>query len=163
MKISSFLLGTTLAQNVDLWPMNYETVGRAFQTYADSRTERKLDNIVGEILAWIFGTLYRNGPAIYEWGEGKYNHIFDPTAILQGFRFDKGRLHYTSRFIESMNYKVNLEDQQIRFPEIGTYGEPDWVTMNEDGSLIEDESVVRRNRNSDFLNDLKPIQVSGLH
>ena len=46
-----------------------------------------------------------------------------------------------------MNYKVNLEDQQIRFPEIGTYGEPDWVTMNEDGSLIEDESEVRRNRN----------------
>ena len=138
MKISSFLLGTTLAQNVDLWPMNYETVGRAFQTYADSRTERKLDNVVGEIPAWIYGTLYRNGPAIYEWGEEKYNHIFDPTAILQGFRFDKGRLHYTSRYIESMNYKVNLEDQQIRFPEIGTYGEPDWVTMNEGGSPIED-------------------------
>ena len=147
MKISSFLLGTTLAQNVDLWPMNYESVGRAFQTYADSRTERKLDNVVGEIPPWIYGTLYRNGPAIYEWGEEKYNHFFDPTAILQGFRFDKGRLHYTSRFIESMNYKVNLEDQQIRFPEIGTYGEPDWVTMNEDGSLIEDESEVRRNRN----------------
>ena len=46
----------------------YETVGRAFQTYADSRTERKLDNVVGEIPAWIYGTLYRNGPAIYEWG-----------------------------------------------------------------------------------------------
>ena len=50
-----------------------------------------------------------------------------------------------------MNYKVNLEDQQIRFPEIGTYGEPDWVTMNEDGSLIEDESEVRRNRNDKIL------------
>ena len=37
-----------------------------------------------------------------------------------------------------MNYKVNLEDQQNRFPEIRTYGEPDWVTMNEGGSLIED-------------------------
>ena len=86
MKISSFLLGTTLAQNVDLWPMNYESVGRAFQTYADSRTERKLDNVEGEIPAWIYGTLYRNGPAIYEWGEEKYNHFFDPTAILQGFR-----------------------------------------------------------------------------
>ena len=46
-----------------------------------------------------------------------------------------------------MNYKVNLEDQQIRFQEIGTYGEPDWVTMNEDLSLIEDESVVQRSRN----------------
>ena len=76
MKISSFLLGTTLAQNVDLWPMKQETVGRAFQAYADSRTERKLDNVVGEIPAWIYGTLYRNGPAIYEWGEEKYNHFF---------------------------------------------------------------------------------------
>ena len=151
MKISGLLFGSALAQNVDLWPMNYESVGRAFQTYADSRIERKLDIVEGEIPAWLYGTLYRNGPAIYEWGEEKYNHFFDPTAILQGFRFEKGRVHYTSRFIESQNYKVNMEDQKIRFPEIGTYGEPDWVTMNEDGSLIEDENEVKKNRNRDNL------------
>ena len=29
--------------------MNYESVGWAFQTYADSRTESKMDNNVGEI------------------------------------------------------------------------------------------------------------------
>ena len=91
MKIFSLLLGTTLAQNVDLWPMNYESVGRAFQTYADSRTERKLENIIGEIPPWIYGTMYRNGPAIYEWGEEKYNHFFDPTA--RDLRTRTGRSH----------------------------------------------------------------------
>ena len=91
MRISSLLLGTTLAQNVDLWPMNYESVGRAFQTYADSRTERKLETIIGEIPPWIYGTMYRNGPAIYEWGEEKYNHFFDPTA--RDLRTRTGRSH----------------------------------------------------------------------
>ena len=51
--------------------MNYESVGWAFQTYAGSRTERQMDNNVGEIPPWICGTLYPNGPVIYEWCKEK--------------------------------------------------------------------------------------------
>ena len=31
-------------------------------------------------------------------------------------------------------------------PEIGTYGEPDWVTQHPDGTLIEEEDIVLQNR-----------------
>lgn len=38
------------------------------------------------------GSLYRNGPGLYEVGEDKYQHMFDPLAMLQRFHIGKHSL-----------------------------------------------------------------------
>jgi len=131
--------------NHDSYPTNYSSVARCFQTYSDSPNEQKLEGM-GRVPPWVSGTFYRNGPAIYEWGEDKYRHFFDPTGMLQSFRIKNGEIFYKSKFIESKNYIGNKEANKIIYPELGTYGEPDWVTLNEDGTPIEDERTVKANR-----------------
>ena len=39
----------------------------------------------GEIPSWVSGSLYRNGPGMYEVGEHQYKHLFDPLAMIQRF------------------------------------------------------------------------------
>ena len=43
----------------------------------------------GDIPGWLCGSLYRNGPGMYEVGEDKYKHWLDPLAMLQCFRIRK--------------------------------------------------------------------------
>merc|ERR1712136_172455 len=59
----------------------------------------------GRIPKWVSGTFYRNGPGIYEYGEDKYNHLFDPTAILQGLHIKDGKMTYNSNVVKSWNYQ----------------------------------------------------------
>ena len=77
---------------------------------------------VGNIPDWVSGSFYRNGPAVYQWGDAKFKHMFDPSGILQRFEISKGQVSYNSRYIESRNYKGNKEAGDIIYPEVGTYG-----------------------------------------
>ena len=104
--------------NHDSYPTNYSSVARCFQTYSDSPNEQKLEGM-GRVPPWVSGTFYRNGPAIYEWGEDKYRHFFDPTGMLQSFRIKNGEIFYKSKFIESKNYIGNKEANKIIYPELG--------------------------------------------
>ena len=68
--------------NSDIWPTNYTNVARIFQTYPEWPNEEKLLGY-GRVPPWVDGTFYRNGPAIYEWGDDQYKHFFDPTGMIQ--------------------------------------------------------------------------------
>merc|ERR1711937_55437 len=122
----------------------------------------------GRIPKWVSGTFYRNGPGIYEYGEDKYNHFFDPTAILQGLHIKDQKMTYNSNVVKSRNYQANMEYNGIVKPEIGTYGEPDWVTKNPDGTPINDPDKEFQNRieffqTMGFATDNTLIQVYALN
>jgi len=53
---------------------------------------------------------------------------------------------YHSNIIKSRNYHQNKDAGKIIKPEIGTYGEPDWVTIRPDGSEITDQAEIVQNR-----------------
>jgi len=44
----------------------------------------------------VRGSLYRNGPGMYEVGEYKYQHMFDPLAMFQRFNIGK---YNTNKFM----------------------------------------------------------------
>ena len=94
----------------------------------------------GHIPNHLYGSFIRTGPGKYEFGNSSYDHVFDPIGVLQKMSFSNGKITYTSQFINCDHYEANQQAGKIVRAELGTYAEDDWVTMNEDGSLIEDSS-----------------------
>ena len=54
-----------------------------------SSNSYEIDYNTGTIPLWIRGSLYRNGPGMYEVGDTKFNHFFDPMAMFQRFHVCK--------------------------------------------------------------------------
>ncbi|KAM8835628.1 carotenoid-cleaving dioxygenase, mitochondrial-like isoform 1-T1 [Synchiropus picturatus] len=81
--------------------------------------------IQGTIPAWIHGSLLRNGPGKFEFGNTHFNHWFDGMAMLHRFRIENGQVTYTSRFLNSDAYKKNSEKDRIIMSEFGTVAMPD--------------------------------------
>ncbi|XP_057676671.1 carotenoid-cleaving dioxygenase, mitochondrial-like [Corythoichthys intestinalis] len=81
--------------------------------------------IQGTIPHWINGSLLRDGPAKFEFGNTHYNHWFDGMAMLHKFKMEKGQVTYTSRFLRSDAFKKNSERDRIMVSEFGTLALPD--------------------------------------
>ncbi|XP_057676668.1 carotenoid-cleaving dioxygenase, mitochondrial-like [Corythoichthys intestinalis] len=81
--------------------------------------------IQGTIPLWINGSLLRNGPGKFEFGDTHYNHWFDGMAMLHKFKVEKGQVTYTSRFLRSDAFKENSERDRIMVCEFGTIAMPD--------------------------------------
>ncbi|XP_077448041.1 carotenoid-cleaving dioxygenase, mitochondrial-like isoform X1 [Stigmatopora argus] len=81
--------------------------------------------IQGTIPHWINGSLLRNGPGNFEFGDTRYNNWFDGMALLHKFKMENGRVTYTSRFLRSDAYKKNSERDRIMASEFGTVTMPD--------------------------------------
>lgn len=54
--------------------------------------------------------------------------------MLQRINFNNGRVSYNSQYIKGRNYKGNKEAQDIKYPEVGTWAEPNWVDRNAAGA-----------------------------
>ncbi|XP_061557691.1 carotenoid-cleaving dioxygenase, mitochondrial-like isoform X1 [Phycodurus eques] len=81
--------------------------------------------VQGTIPLWISGSLLRNGPGKFEFGDTHFNHWFDGMAMLHKFKIEKGQVTYTSRFLRSDAYKKNSERDRIMVSEFGTVTMPD--------------------------------------
>jgi carotenoid cleavage dioxygenase-like enzyme len=79
----------------------------------------------GRLPAWLEGVLLRNGPALFEIGEQKFNHWFDGLAMLHGFGFANGRVSYANRFLRSSAYTAWQRDGVMKYSEFGTDPDPD--------------------------------------
>ena len=93
---------------------------------------------------WLTGTLYRNGPGKFEFGEAKFGHFFDPSALIQKLDIKDGSVSYRSKFIRSRNFLANEAVGKIWYPELGTGAEPDWITQDENGNPFTDEEIVSK-------------------
>ena len=71
------------SSNYDAWPVDITNLGRMFQTMKENPDFIKL-NPEGKLPDWLEGSLLRNGPGKYEFGNNTFKHFFDPSAIIQG-------------------------------------------------------------------------------
>ncbi|KTG35170.1 hypothetical protein cypCar_00013826 [Cyprinus carpio] len=76
--------------------------------------------VKGTIPSWIHGSLLRNGPGKFEFGNQHYNHWFDGMALMHRFQIVDGHVTYRSRFLRSDSYKQNSERNRIMVSEFGT-------------------------------------------
>ncbi|XP_069113277.1 beta,beta-carotene 15,15'-dioxygenase-like [Argopecten irradians] len=79
--------------------------------------------VKGCLPEWLSGSLYRNGPGMYEVGESKMLHWFDGMACLQRFEIRDGNATYMRKYIQSETYHQNLSMNRIVNTEFGTYAE----------------------------------------
>ncbi|XP_061608841.1 carotenoid-cleaving dioxygenase, mitochondrial-like [Phyllopteryx taeniolatus] len=109
-----------------MYPLNNAGLGKGLETIAPlvRSVEETPDpipaDVRGTIPHWINGSLLRNGPAKFEFGDTHFNHWFDGMAMLHKFKIEKGQVTYMSRFLRSNAYKKNSEQDRIMVSEIGT-------------------------------------------
>ena len=80
----------------------------------------------------IDGVIYRNGPGKFEFGNDTFKHLFDPSAILSATRIKDGKVFFRQQFVKSTNFLNNTSAGKIIMPEIGSYGEPDRITIHKE-------------------------------
>ncbi|XP_063292323.1 carotenoid-cleaving dioxygenase, mitochondrial-like [Pelobates fuscus] len=101
-----------------------ECIAPLFQT-ANETTQPIPTKTTGIIPEWINGSLLRNGPGKFEFGNDTYSHWFDGMALMHKFKIQNGSVTYLSRFLESDSYKQNKSANRIVISEFGTLAMPD--------------------------------------
>lgn len=67
----------------------------------------------GKIPELCYGTLYRNGPTLYEREGQRYTHWFDPDGMIQSFAINGEGIQHKGRFVRTN--KFNQEEKAGRF------------------------------------------------
>nr|AXQ06573.1 beta,beta-carotene-15,15'-dioxygenase [Pinctada imbricata] len=81
--------------------------------------------VKGNIPPYVRGSLFRNGPAKYQIGEYKMQHLFDGMAAVQKWSIDGNNVTYQRKFVKSETFKKNMEANRIVVGEFGTREVPD--------------------------------------
>ncbi|OKH45083.1 Apocarotenoid-15,15'-oxygenase [Calothrix sp. HK-06] len=63
-----------------------------------------IDNIEGEIPHSLQGTLFKNGPGLFEVNGQRIHHPFDGDGMISRITFKDGRAHYSNRFVRTEGY-----------------------------------------------------------
>jgi carotenoid cleavage dioxygenase-like enzyme len=89
-------------------------------TTLDDETQVDALPLTGSLPSWLEGTLIRTGPARFEIGGQRLNHLFDGLAMLHAYRFADGRVGYANRFLRSRVYCDAMERGAVRRSEFAT-------------------------------------------
>ncbi|MEA5571256.1 carotenoid oxygenase family protein [Calothrix sp. UHCC 0171] len=63
-----------------------------------------IDDIEGEIPPELEGTLFRNGPGLFDINGQKIHHPFDGDGMISRITFTHGKAHYSNRFVRTEGY-----------------------------------------------------------
>ncbi|MEQ8262380.1 carotenoid oxygenase family protein [Pseudohaliea sp.] len=74
----------------------------------------------GKIPEACTGTLYRNGPALYERAGQRYRHWFDPDGMIQAFRFGREGAVHAGRFVRTRKFRQEAAAGRFLFDGAGT-------------------------------------------
>ncbi len=93
----------------------YETAFRkGFET---QKREVSIDNLTvrGSIPDWLQGIYIHNGPGQFDLEHDKYWHWFDGLAMPHRFKFEDGKVSFANRYLQTVNYQVDNENQKLNF------------------------------------------------
>ena len=99
--LKTLLIGLSLSDDQASYT---EDAGGLFRTMEEHPERVKLEKIDGEVPSWLKGSMFRNGPGQYEYGQDHFKHIFDPSAIIQKIEFDNGKVHYQVKSEEGISF-----------------------------------------------------------
>jgi len=76
--------------------------------------------VEGQIPDTCRGTLYRNGPALYERGGQRYRHWIDPDGMLQAFEIGDRSVRHRGRFVRTDKYRREAAAGRFLYNGAGT-------------------------------------------
>ncbi len=80
----------------------------------------KAMQVSGRIPDACHGTLYRNGPALFERAGQRYGHWFDPDGMIQAFALDGRGVSHRGRFVRTQKYLAEEAAGRILYNGAGT-------------------------------------------
>ncbi len=116
------LLGNPLA-----WALEKAADGAFWQSalgknLADGKNYQA--QVEGQLPADLQGTLYRNGPGLFERDGYSKKSLLDGDGLIQSVRFDAGKVQYQNHFVRTPKY---LEEEAA-----GKFTMPTWTTLAPD-------------------------------
>lgn len=76
--------------------------------------------VEGRVPEWVRGTLLRNGPGVFEYGDDVVRHWFDGQAQLHRFAIAGGGVTYASRLLQTRAMRAIHEEGRLSFSEFAT-------------------------------------------
>ena len=104
---------------------NYDHAFGMARSLTTEHTYRPM--IEGAIPQGIEGTLYRNGPGLFERNGYRKSNILDGDGMVQAFQFSNGNVNYRNRFVRTSKW---LEEEKA-----GKYIYNTWTTRRPGGVL----------------------------
>ncbi len=89
----------------------------------------EITNIEGEIPEDLVGTLFRNGPGLLDLGGESVRHPFDGDGMISRITFQKGKAHFTNRFVRTEAYLAEkVADKFLYRGVFGTQKAGGWMS-----------------------------------
>jgi all-trans-8'-apo-beta-carotenal 15,15'-oxygenase len=66
------------------------------------------------------GTLYRNGPGLFERGGQRYQHWFDGDGLIQAWRIGENGIRHHSKFVETKKHRIENKSDRFEVMAAGT-------------------------------------------
>lgn len=90
-----------------------------FQGLTEDQAEISM-RVEGVIPDACQGTLYRNGPTLYERSGQRYQHWFDPDGMIQAFRLQKNSVTHRGRFVRTRRFEQESQRGEFLYGGAGT-------------------------------------------
>jgi all-trans-8'-apo-beta-carotenal 15,15'-oxygenase len=79
-----------------------------------------VEDIDGRIPAYISGSYYLNGPALFSRGDFRYRHWLDGDGMVYRLRLNNDRIHFANRFVRTKKFTVEESSRRPVFRTFGT-------------------------------------------
>lgn len=122
-----------------------------YQTAQLVETETKLKVIHGKVPEWLETHWFRTGPGKFEFGNDAYANLGDPMAMFQRTSFKNGEATFQSTYQGSLHHQWNEEANGIVTPEMGTWGQPEWVNETNMADWLQTPEFVSDNAYVSFF------------
>ncbi|MBF2017019.1 MAG: carotenoid oxygenase family protein [Rivularia sp. T60_A2020_040] len=110
------------------WQGGYQSLTEEFDYW--------IDDIEGEIPPELNGTLFRNGPGLFDINGQNIHHPFDGDGMISRITFTNGRAHFRNRFIRTEGYIKEQEAGRILYRGVfGTQKPGGWLANAFDFNL----------------------------
>lgn len=117
----------------------------------------------------LSGTLYRNGPALFNRGSTDYHHWFDGDGMIQSFRMEGQSLVHKAAMVQTPRHEAEQEAGRFLWPGFGTafkdgrsVSKPDDVNVANISLLpVEDELWALWEAGSAFTVDPESLETTG--
>ncbi|MFO1340274.1 MAG: carotenoid oxygenase family protein [Burkholderiaceae bacterium] len=97
----------------------------------------------GRLPDGLRGTLFRNGPALFERAGRRYEHWFDGDGMVQAWRFDgEGRVSHRGRFVQTAKFRAEQAAGEFLVPAYGTAIAPKRPVRGADDMNVANTSVL---------------------
>jgi len=110
------------------WQGGYQSLTEEFDYW--------IDDIEGEIPPELNGTLFKNGPGLFDINGDKIHHPFDGDGMISKITFTNGRAHFRNRFVRTEGYLKEQKEGKILYRGVfGTQKSGGWLANAFDFNL----------------------------